>query len=235
MANVSYVPASYIFLRGQGVKVTSVVSRICAERNTKIPDLKKLPPMKDYIKMIKNGASEEEVREKMIEDADWRKPEICELEAWFKRAKIQSENGIEGYEGAIVLDPKPGIYLDDPIAVLDYASLYPSSIIEKNLSHETYIEDKSLLSVIGEDNYYTVKFQDWIYKNVGKGDTIEKIDAGTETECHFLKPEYMKKKEMFQEGEKQMGIIPTVLDHLLSARKDTKNSEQLNLFQRRFP
>ena len=34
-----------------------------------------------------------------------------------------------GYEGAIVLDPKPGIYLDDPIAVLDYASLYPSSII----------------------------------------------------------------------------------------------------------
>ena len=38
MANVSYVPASYIFLRGQGVKVTSVVSRVCAERNTKIPN-----------------------------------------------------------------------------------------------------------------------------------------------------------------------------------------------------
>ena len=107
--------------------------------------------------MIKNGSSNSEIKDKMIEDADWRKPEIWELEAWLKRAKIQSENGIEGYEGAIVLDPKPGIYLDDPIAVLDYASLYPSSIIEKNLSHETYIEDKSLLSVIGEDNYYTVK------------------------------------------------------------------------------
>ena len=35
-----------------------------------------------------------------------------------------------------------------------------------------------------------------IYKNIGKGDTIEKIDAGTETECHFLKPEYMKEKKM---------------------------------------
>ena len=28
------------------------------------------------------------------------------------------------------------MYLDDPIAVVDYASLYPSSIIEKNFSHE---------------------------------------------------------------------------------------------------
>ena len=35
----------------------------------------------------------------------------------------------------IVLEPTPGIYLDDPVSVLDYASLYPSSIIEKNLSH----------------------------------------------------------------------------------------------------
>ena len=42
MANVSFVPASYIFLRGQGVKVTSVVSRMCSERKTRMPDLKKL-------------------------------------------------------------------------------------------------------------------------------------------------------------------------------------------------
>ena len=34
----------------------------------------------------------------------------------------------EGFEGAIVLDPKPGIYSDDPITVVDYASLYPNSI-----------------------------------------------------------------------------------------------------------
>ena len=29
----------------------------------------------------------------------------------------------EGYEGAVVLDPQPGIYIDDPVAVLDYGSL----------------------------------------------------------------------------------------------------------------
>ena len=36
MANVSFVPVSYIFLRGQGVKITSVVSRKCSSRNTRI-------------------------------------------------------------------------------------------------------------------------------------------------------------------------------------------------------
>ena len=222
MANVSFVPASFIFLRGQGVKVTSVVARMCDERNTRIPELKKIPKLSDYIKMIKNGASEQTIKDKIIEDADWRKPFPWELEEWYKRILHQSEKGMEGYEGAVVLDPKPGIYLEDPIAVLDYASLYPSSIIEKNISHETYIEDISLLPEIGEENYHTVTYQDWIYKNKGKGDTVEKIDAKTQTKCHFLKPEYMIKKGMFKEGEAPMGIIPAVLNHLLSARKATK-------------
>jgi len=222
MANVSYVPVSYIFLRGQGVKITSVVSRMSSERNTRIPDLKKIPNIRDYIKMVKNDSTKEEIIEKIIEDADWRKPKSWEIEEWYKRIIKQAETGQDGYEGAVVLDPKPGIYLDDPIAVLDYASLYPSSIIEKNISHETYIENEELLPIIGEDNYHTIKYQDWIYQGKGKGDTIEKVNAGTQTTCHFLKPEYMIKHNMFDEGEKPIGIIPAVLDHLLSARKKTK-------------
>ena len=222
MADVSFVPASFIFLRGQGVKVTSVVARMCDERDTRIPELKKIPKLSEYIKMIKNGAEEQTIKDKIIEDADWRKPFPWELEEWYKRILHQSEKGMEGYEGAVVLDPKPGIYLEDPIAVLDYASLYPSSIIEKNISHETYIEDISLLPEIGEENYHTVTYQDWIYKNKGKGDSMEKIDAKTQTNCHFLKPEYMIQKGMFKEGEAPMGIIPAVLNHLLSARKATK-------------
>ena len=229
MANVSYVPASFIFLRGQGVKVSSVVSRMSSERNTRIPDLKKFPSLKKQIKMIHNNSTEDDIKKSLDKDENgvelekWRKPKEYEKDDLYNTIKSQAENGIEGYEGAIVLDPKPGIYLDDPIAVLDYASLYPSSIIEKNISHETYIENLELLDTIGKDNYYEIKFQDWIYRNKGKGDTIEKIDAGTETTCHFLKPEYMIEKKMFQKDEKPMGIIPAVLDHLLSARKQTKN------------
>lgn len=41
------------------------------------------------------------------------------------------------YEGALVVDPIPGIY--DAIFCLDYHALYPSSMICKNISHETYL------------------------------------------------------------------------------------------------
>ena len=177
MASVCYVPQPYIFLRGQGIKVQSLVTKYSNDNNIRVPSLKQFN-----------------------EETD--------------------DNS--GFEGAIVLEPKTGLYLDDPISVVDYASLYPSSIIEKNISHETLIEDPGLLEEIGEDNYHTISYQDWIYRNKGKGDTIEKIDAGTQTTCYFMKPEYMKSKGMFQEGEKEMGIIPAVLRHLLDARKRTR-------------
>ena len=50
----------------------------------------------------------------------------------------QKENSGVGYEGAIVLTPKPGIYFE-PVAVLDYASLYPSSMIAENVSHDSMV------------------------------------------------------------------------------------------------
>ena len=93
MATVSSVPLSYIFLRGQGIKISSISTKVCSEKETRIPTLKN-----------------------------------------FSESKMD-----DGFEGAIVLEPTPGIYLDDPVSVLDYASLYPSSIIEKNFSHETYL------------------------------------------------------------------------------------------------
>ena len=241
MASVSYVPASFIFVRGQGVKITSVVSRKCNIRNTRIPELKKLKDIKKQIKMYKNGKSKEEIIDSLDYDENnnplpnYHKPKKWEYEEHYKKIREQGENGIDGYEGAIVLEPKPGIYLDDPIAVLDYASLYPSSIIENNISHETLIEDKSLLPIIGKDNYYTIEYQDWIYRNKGKGDTIEKIKTDTKTICHFLKPEFMKSKNMFQKDENPIGIIPDVLHELLLERKKTKKlmAKEKNEFKKK--
>ena len=43
-----------------------------------------------------------------------------------------------GYEGAIVLEPKKQMYLDDPVACVDYSSLYPSCIISENISLRNY-------------------------------------------------------------------------------------------------
>jgi len=278
MANVSHIPASYIFLRGQGVRVTSVVAKTCNELNTRMPDLKKSPLMRDYVKMMKAGVSSEEqgirttiiqqeeahhelmkpvdgslmeewvtnknkclkdkrdeiqgqtkdelirvlVTRRMTFDSSFGDPKEWELDEWYDEAHaiFKGLKGMEGYEGAIVLEPTPGIYLDDPIAVMDYASLYPSSIIEKNCSHETQIEDMSLIETFTEnEDYYKVTYENWVYRLKGKGNTVDKVIHETEKEktCYFLTHKFMEKHGL---GSK--GIIPKVLEHLLQARKATK-------------
>lgn len=54
-----------------------------------------------------------------------------------KKGEATSTAIIKGkkYQGAIVIEPKPGIYFN--VAVLDFASLYPSIIKRYNLSYET--------------------------------------------------------------------------------------------------
>ena len=46
MASVSSVPLSYIFLRGQGVKINSIAVKECSKLNTRIPTLENVskPP-----------------------------------------------------------------------------------------------------------------------------------------------------------------------------------------------
>ena len=242
MANVSFVPVSYIFLRGQGVKVTSVVSKECSNMNVRMPELKKPPKLRKYVGMKKKGETDMMIRKTIVKDFTnnkkeydldekteeeiardgelWRMPKNYELDAWMEEIRNPSEYKMEGFEGAIVLDPTPGIYLDDPVAVLDYASLYPSSIMELNLSPETQVENIEDIESIGYENLNRVEYENFMYVGKGKGDSVEKIvDKDNPVKvCYFLKPEYMKKIGM---GEK--GIIPKVLGNLLSARKETKN------------
>jgi len=225
MANVSLVPASYIFLRGQGVRVTSVIAKKCSSRETRIPDLIKIPNLNDYVKMAKNDSPKEDIIQKIIDDSDWRKPSSWELNNWIEEIMKKDDYKIQGYEGAIVLEPKPGIYLDDPVAVLDYASLYPSSIIELNISHETLISQKLIeeMGWIKDKDYKEITYDNWIYKGKGKGDTIEKkINSEEPTiTCRFLTKDFMKRHNMVQ-NEDPIGIIPAVLNDVLQARKDTK-------------
>lgn len=52
---------------------------------------------------------------------------------------VERHNKSEGkYEGADVLDPIAGFY-QDPIATLDFASLYPSIMMAHNLCYTTLI------------------------------------------------------------------------------------------------
>ena len=62
----------------------------------------------------------------------------------------------DGYEGALVLDPKPGMHFS-PVTVLDYNSLYPSSMISDNISPNSIVLDPRYNNLPGY-TYNTVKW-----------------------------------------------------------------------------
>jgi len=139
----------------------------------------------------------------------------------------------EGYEGAIVLEPKCNLYLDDPVACLDYSSLYPSAMMSENISHDSkvltreYDLNGKLLKVTGTrdetgrfiydnlPNYTYVDIQYDTYKWQRKGGNIkaamEKVKVGYKI-CRFAQ---------FPE-EKGRAIMPSILEELLAARKATR-------------
>ena len=94
MANVCYVPMSFLFTRGQLIKLFSLTLKNYRDAGYLFPVLKK------------------------------------------------PEEKSPSYEGAIVFDPEANVEYE-ALAVKDYASLYPSSIIHKNMSHETIIKSST--------------------------------------------------------------------------------------------
>jgi len=136
----------------------------------------------------------------------------------------------DGYEGAIVLDPKCDLYMDNPVACVDYASLYPSSQMSENLSHDSkvwtkeydldgiLIEEKGEKNEKGEfiyDNLASYEYVDITYdtfKYVRKNPTsaAEKIKKGYKI-CRFAQ---------FPIGKR--AIMPSILEELLTARKTTR-------------
>lgn len=148
MANVCSVPLSYLFMRGQGIKIFSLVSKKCRKLDYLIPLLKKFDEATDID---------------------------------------------EKYEGATVLEPIVGVH-SEPVVVLDYASLYPRSMICRNLSHECLVTDPQYDNLDGYI-YNTIKYTN---------------EDGTVTECTFAK------------APNEHGILPSILLELLDERAKTR-------------
>jgi DNA polymerase delta subunit 1 len=89
MSRVTGVPISYLFTRGQQIKVASQLYRKAAEHDLLIPVDK------------------------------------------------QQVSG-DKYEGAVVIEPTRGYYTE-PVATLDFASLYPSIMMAHNLCYSTLV------------------------------------------------------------------------------------------------
>ena len=148
MANVCYVPLSYLFLRGQGIKSQSLIAKECLKEG--------------YIMKTLNA----------------------------------DENSQDcSYEGAIVFEPEKSELFLDPVAVLDFASLYPSIMRAKNICLSTYVYNKTYLN-LSNYNYEKVEFDD---------------TDGSHKIYYFA---------VNKSGEK--GILPKVVTKLLTARKETR-------------
>jgi DNA polymerase elongation subunit (family B) len=144
---------------------------------------------------------------------------------------IEKSFGNDGYEGAIVLPPKCDFYLDKPVACVDYSSLYPSSIISENLSHDSKVWTKEY-DINGEENIEkrtgeTDKKGNYIYDNLPD---YKYVDIKYDTfRYHRSHPKAAATKTLtghkicrfaqFPEGK---AVMPSILEELLRERKETR-------------
>jgi DNA polymerase elongation subunit (family B) len=177
MASICSVPIEFLIFRGQGIKLTSYISKQCRKLNTLMPVLKTL-------------------------DFD------------------------TGYEGAIVLDPKCALYTD-PVAVCDYKSLYPSSMISENICSSSKVWTKeydlagNLLKETGVQRNGV-----YIYDNLPN---YKYVDIEYDT-FHYVRKTPKSKAVKTKMGTKVCrfaqfpgkAIFPSVLDELLQARSRTR-------------
>jgi DNA polymerase elongation subunit (family B) len=143
---------------------------------------------------------------------------------------VEKPKYAEGYEGAIVLPPKCSMYMDNPVACVDYSSLYPSSMISQNYSHDSkvwsmeYDLQGNLINTIGERD----KDGNFIHDNL---DGFHYINVEFDT-YRYIRKTPVSKAEKTKVGKKicrwaqfpdnKKGIMPSILEELLKARKDTR-------------
>jgi DNA polymerase elongation subunit (family B) len=187
MANVCSVPVAHIFLRGQGIKIESLIFKYCYENNLAI-EVMPSPGFRDVAVDGEGGGA-----------------------------------STESYEGAIVLDPVPGLYTV-PVGVADFASLYPSTIISENISHDTLVSvmDYSLDGVLVKESWGQ-EFNEWNTPESIAFTDIEFDIWGADPEDKRKNPEKIKTGiRVCRYAQDKQGAIPIIIAQLLDARKKTR-------------
>ena len=145
---------------------------------------------------------------------------------------LEKPKNATGYEGAIVLPPKCNMYMDNPVACVDYSSLYPSSMISQNYSHDSkvwtkeYDNDNNIIKITGDRN----KKGEFIYDNLPEYEYIDiEFDIfdyrrpKDNPSARAVKTKIGRKIcRWAQLPNNQKSIMPAILEELLSARKSTR-------------
>ena len=172
MANVCSVPLSYLFIRGQGIKIFSLCLKEFKEQSYIFP----------VIKMLKN----KKCLNCGFETTNYSCPKC-------KSKNFEELENTDTFEGAIVFDPVPTVDYEANVTK-DYNSLYPSAIIQKNMSHETIVEKDEY------DNLEGVKYYN----------------------AQFIDSEGQIQYRRYAQKNNKLGVIPLILDKLLKERKAVK-------------
>ena len=159
----------------------------------------------------------------------------CLEEGYKIRTLMKKEEEVEEditYEGALVVDPVPGIY--NAIFCLDYHALYPSSMICKNISHETYLigtdqEVKEMMDKYSDKySFNEVKYlpldkkivdQRTDEKKYKKLDVMSLRDIG---DISTVKESKEKHCYFAVDKSGKIGLLPEILNELLNNRESVK-------------
>ena len=193
MANICSVPIAYIFTRGQGIKAESLMFREAWKRGQRI-QVQEAPT---------RGFASQKAVAAVGEDGEEIK-----------------EEAEDSYEGAIVLTPVPGMYRN--VGVCDFASLYPSTMVSENISHDSLVWAKDydlegrLVGISWGSEEYD-KLEGWRYTDIefdilkpdpeDKRKNPKKIKTGLRV-CRYAQP-----------AGDQKSTVPEVIQMLLAARK----------------
>lgn len=154
------------------------------------------------------------------------------MEKGYLMPDLEKAGSDGGYEGAIVLPPKTKIYIDEPVACVDYSSLYPSSMISQNYCHSSkvwakeYDLDGKLIKEEGEKdkdgNYIYYGLSNYEYVEV-EFDTFEWRRNPARPAAKAVKTKVGKRIVCWaQLPNNEKSVMPSILMELLKAREDTK-------------
>lgn len=148
-----------------------------------------------------------------LEKAHWRNYVIPYYTKPKAEEKDDEDDDKKNYQGATVLKVLKGLYKD--IAILDFKSLYPSIMITYNICHSTFRSNDD--TRVKDEDCHIAQWSEHIrcehdpeYKN-------KKKRKGESVYCGDHKYRFIK-----QDGEKNKGLLPLLLEELLSERKRVK-------------
>lgn len=125
-----------------------------------------------------------------------------------EKDKCQSS---DTYTGAYVVDPVPGVY--DMVVPFDFASLYPTTIIAYNIDYSTLVLDDA----VPDSMCHVVEWED----HVGCAHARDKAPEAR-TICAKRRFRFLRQHpaEGSADGHGMLGVVPTIIQNLLQARKD---------------